>query len=89
MSLSKLASGTTSKPASKTKAHKKVLAERTGELWTLDPEGGLQILDGSDETATAVDYFGLFWGVKAGPKKLNSKNMAVCAHRRVARHACT
>ena len=49
------------KTTAKPKAHKKVQLERTGVLWAIDPDGGLQILNGQETEATAVDYYGLYW----------------------------
>ena len=48
-------SGPTSKPPTKPKPAKKVQLERTGVLWAIDQEGGLQILNGEEREATAVD----------------------------------
>ena len=72
--------GPTSKPSTKPKPAKKVQLERTGVLWAIDPEGGLQILNGEESEANAVDYYGLYWNAKAGPKKINGKNAPVFTH---------
>ena len=59
-----------------------MLLERTGVLWAIDGDGGLQILNGEESEATAVDYYGLYWNAKAGPKKMNNKPAPVytCTH---------
>ena len=59
-----------------------MLLERTGVLWAIDKDGGLQILNGEESVATAVDYYGLYWNAKLGPKKVNGKNAPVhtCTH---------
>ncbi len=78
----KPSSGPTSKPSTKPKPIKKVQLERTGVRWAIDADGGLQILNGQESEATAVDYYGLYWNAKAGPKKIGSKPAPVftCAH---------
>ena len=58
-------------------------------LWTIDTLGTLQVLDGPDETATAIDNYGLFWAVKPGPKKVQGKSVPVYARMREAHHART
>ena len=78
---SKPASGPAAKAAPKPKGTKAMVLERTGVLWTIDAEGGLQILNGEDSEATMVDYYGLYWNAKAGPKKMNGKAAPVFTSR--------
>ena len=59
-----------------------MLLERTGVLWAIDKDGGLQILNAEESVATAVDYYGLYWNAKLGPKKVSGKTAPVhtCTH---------
>ena len=70
------------KVGGKPKPAKPALLERTGVLWAIDGDGGLQLLNGEESEATAVDYYGLYWNVKAGPKKMSGKAAPVytCTH---------
>ena len=70
------------KKGEKPKTAKPVLLERTGVLWAIDGDGGLQILNGEESEATAVDYYGLYWNAKVGPKKMNFKPAPVYMHAR-------
>ena len=62
----KSASKAMPKKGEKPKTAKPVLLERTGVLWAIDGDGGLQLLNGEESEATAVDYCGLYWNAKAG-----------------------
>ena len=73
----KASSVTNAKSTGKPKAAKTTLLERTGVLWAIDKDGGLQILNAEESVATAVDYYGLYWNAKLGPKKVNGKNAPV------------
>ena len=86
----KTSSVTTAKPTAKPKAAKTMLLERTGVLWAIDKDGGLQILNAEESVATAVDYYGLYWNVKMGPKKVSGKNAPVhtCTHATCDVRAC-
>ena len=59
-----------------------MLLERTGVLWAIDKDGGLQILNAEESVATDFDYYGLYWNAKLGPKKMNGKTAPVhtCTH---------
>ena len=61
---------------------KTTLLERTGVLWTIDGDGGLQLLNGEESESTHVDYYGLYWNAKLGPKKMSGKAAPVytCTH---------
>ena len=65
----KAASGPAAKSSAKHKVAKPIVLERTGVLWAIDADGGLQILNGEEGEATMVDFYGLYWNVKVGPKK--------------------
>jgi hypothetical protein len=75
------ASGPTSKSSKKLKGTKPIVVEKTGLLWAIDSDGGLQILNGEESEATMVDYYGLYWNAKAGPKKMNGKAAPVFTSR--------
>ena len=77
----KAASGPTSKSSAKPKGTKPIVLEKTGLLWAIDSDGGLQILNGEESEATSVDYYGLYWNAKAGPKKMNGKAAPVFTSR--------
>ena len=80
----KASSVTNAKVTGKPKAAKTMLLERTGVLWAIDKDGGLQILNAEESVATAVDYYGLYWNAKLGPKKVNGKSAPV--HTRSTQH---
>ena len=80
----KASSVTNAKASGKPKGAKTMLLERTGVLWAIDKDGGLQILNGEESVATAVDYYGLYWNAKLGPKKVNGKSAPV--HTRSTQH---
>ena len=77
----KAASAPTSKSSAKPKGTKPIVLEKTGLLWAIDSDGGLQILNGEESEATSVDYYGLYWNAKAGPKKMNGKAAPVFTSR--------
>ena len=73
------------KTTGKAKLAKVAVLERTGLLWAIDKEGGLQILNAEESVATHVDYFGLYWNAKLGPKKVNGKTAPVNTHTHTTR----
>ena len=81
MPATKPASGPASKSSTKPKGTKAIVVEKTGLLWAIDADGGLQILNGEESEATMVDYYGLYWNAKAGPKKMNGKAAPVFTSR--------
>ena len=76
----KATSGPTSKSSAKPKGTKPIVLEKTGVLWAIDADGGLQILNDEGD-ATMIDYYGLYWNARAGPKKMSGKAAPVFTSR--------